>query len=57
MITGEASADYVKYGLPVIDVQTKKRNFPGYTDSVPYSLGDMQRGEPEGTTQTTKRKK
>jgi len=46
------SYDIDDYGLPVIDVQTQRRNFPGYTESQVYSLADLQMGDTAGTTET-----
>ena len=40
------------YGLPVIDVQTARRNFPGYAEAQVYSLEDMQGGDISGATDT-----
>jgi len=46
------SYDIDDYGLPVIDTQTQRRNFPGYTESQVYSLADLQMGDTSGTTET-----
>lgn len=44
--------DIAAYKLPDIDVQTQMRNFPGYTESQPYSLDDIRMGDTSGTTET-----
>lgn len=40
------------YNLPICDVQTQRRNFPGYSESQVYSLADLQMGDTSGTTDT-----
>jgi len=52
MMTGQRSSDIGSYGLPVTDVQEKKRNFSGYQVNQFYSLADMQMGDTSGTTET-----
>jgi hypothetical protein len=44
--------DIKAYNLPVIDVQTEKRNFPGYTEANYYSLDEIRMGDESGTTET-----
>lgn len=40
------------YVLPVIDVDNQRRNFPGYTESQPFSLAEILQGDESGTTET-----
>lgn len=40
------------YKLPVTDVQTDKRNFPGYAVEMEYSLAEICEGDTSGTTET-----
>lgn len=40
------------YNLPAIDVQSARRNFPGYSEAQCYTLTDMRRGDYSGTTET-----
>jgi hypothetical protein len=40
------------YHLPVTDVQTARRNFPGYTVEESTTMQDLVTGETEGTTDT-----
>jgi len=44
--------DINNYNLPVIDVQTEKRNFPGYSEANYFSLTDIRQGDYSGTTET-----
>jgi hypothetical protein len=44
--------DIENYKLPDIDVDTERRNFPGYTQSQPYSLDEIRQGDISGTTET-----
>jgi hypothetical protein len=46
------SAHIKDYKLPAIDVDVSLRNFPGYTESQPYSLDDIRMGDISGTTET-----
>lgn len=46
------SAHIAAYKLPAIDVDTARRNFPGYTESQCYTLDDMRMGDISGTTET-----
>lgn len=48
----ELGTDIASYKLPACDVDTHRRNFPGYTESVPYSLDEMRMGDISGTTET-----
>lgn len=52
MIEGEKSSNIGAYGLPITDVQEKKRNFSGYQVNQYFSLADMQDGDYAGTTET-----
>lgn len=52
MLTGESSYQIGSYNLPVCDVQEKKRNFPGYTESQVYTLDELRGGDTSGTTDT-----
>lgn len=45
-------AEISSYSLPVIDVQDRKRNFPGYTEEMVYSLAEIIGGDTQGTTET-----
>ena len=40
------------YSLPVIDVCHAKRNFPGYTEEMVYSMQEIIMGDTSGTTET-----
>ena|SRR5258708_4557437 len=40
------------YKLPACDVDVQRRNFPGYTESQPYSLDEIRMGDISGTTET-----
>lgn len=46
------TAHIADYKLPAIDVQVARRNFPGYTESQPYSLDEIRMGDISGTTDT-----
>ncbi len=41
-----------EYKLPAIDVQTARRNFPGYTEAQVYTLDEIRGGDTWGTTET-----
>lgn len=46
-----AQSDSIKdYKLPVTDVDTAKRNFPGYEKKQWYSLDELRAGDIGGTT-------
>lgn len=51
-LQGDASANIGAYGLPITDVQEKKRNFSGYQVNQYYNLADIQDGDYAGTTET-----
>jgi hypothetical protein len=38
------------YDLPVTDVDTARRNFPGFNEGQYCSIEDLQKGDTEGTT-------
>lgn len=40
------------YELPVTDVQTDRRNFPGYAEANYFTLQDIATGDTPGTTDT-----
>lgn len=44
--------DISAYSLPITDVDTTKRNFPGYTMELEYSLDEIIQGDSSGTTET-----
>ena len=46
------SYDIADYGLPVIDVDTERRNFPGYGMAQHYSMEEIMQGDSSGTTET-----
>ncbi len=53
MIQEGAQGDSIKgYKLPVCDVDTEKRNFPGLDKKQWYSLDDIREGYYGGTTDT-----
>ena len=53
MIQEGAQSDSIKgYKLPVCDVDTEKRNFPGYEEKQWYSLDEIRDGDFFGTTDT-----
>lgn len=41
-----------EYKLPVIDTETQRRNFPGYEKKQYYTLEEIRKGDPSGTTDT-----
>jgi hypothetical protein len=48
-----AQGDSIKgYKLPVCDVDTEKRNFPGYDKKQWYNLAELREGDYGGTTDT-----
>jgi hypothetical protein len=53
-----AQSDSIKgYKLPVCDVDTEKRNFPGYKKQVLYSLQDLKTGQDNVVSTETRGKK
>lgn len=48
----ELGTEIESYRLPVIDVDTQKRNFPGYAESHFYSLDEIRQGDDSGTTES-----
>jgi len=44
--------DIENYYLPVIDTQTERRNFPGYTEAEYFTMVDIQEGDQSGATDT-----
>lgn len=44
--------DISSYSLPITDVDTTKRNFPGYAMEMEYSLEEIIAGDSSGTTET-----
>lgn len=46
------NTDINSYNLPVTDVQSQRRNFPGYSEQVFFSLEEIQQGDSAGTTET-----
>jgi hypothetical protein len=50
-----AQGDSIKgYKLPVTDVDTERRNFPGYQEKVVYSLQDLKVGQSNVVSTETK---
>ena len=49
---GAQSDDIHGYKLPVTDVDTAKRNFPGYEKKQWYTLDELRSGDIMGTTDT-----
>lgn len=52
MIEGEKSSNIGAYGLPITDVDEKRRTFSGYQVNQYFQLADIQDGDPSGTTET-----
>ena len=48
----EDSSNIASYKLPVCDVDTKRRNFPGYSEENVFTLSDIMGGDESGTTDT-----
>jgi hypothetical protein len=46
------STNIDSYKLPICDTDKQRRNFPGYKESQPYSLVDIQQGDTSGTTES-----
>lgn len=44
--------DINSYNLPVCDVQSERRNFPGTTEAQYFTLVDIVEGDTAGTTET-----
>ena len=41
-----------QYNLPICDVDSERRNFPGFTEQEFFTLADIQQGDSSGTTET-----
>lgn len=52
MLEGEASSKISAFGLPVTDVDEKRRNFNGYQVNQYFTMADLQQGDTSGTTET-----
>ncbi|SRR5258708_25862421 len=48
----ELGTDIESYKLPVVDVDTSRRNYPGYDKQEVYTMEDIQQGDISGTTET-----
>lgn len=48
----ELGTDIDRYKLPAIDVQTTRRNYPGYAENQYFSLEDIRGGDISGSTET-----
>lgn len=55
MVQEGAQGDSIAgYKLPVVDTQVSRRNFPGYTETQPYSLEEMKTGQSNVISTETK---
>lgn len=48
----QTGTDINAYNLPVCDVQSQRRNFPGNTEAQYFTLVDIIEGDTFGTTET-----